>query len=467
MRDSGYGNEFGGTRTKEVGRLETFDRDDEQLRHDMSALDERLKDRLLETWLTELPLDTRTTVDKRRVKERVFRTLELPLRKHHRTSRARVWLWAATVVMAAVGVGVVVPNPVSAAIGRVFRFVPGIGTVEQTHEGSPLVILPKSVQSSWHGASVHVMGVMISSHAVMIELSGHSPHAPTQVTLVASGRKIHAQRGAAARGSGPWIATYGARGGFGSLLHNQTGTLKIGASQLGIPVKLRLAPSAREMARFGPTQTHHGISLTAIAARNGTDVTLNVVAEHRGRLSMLSAVPWLPSGNGPNIQIVDHQGNELAAKQVFRFSFGPNAELNFPAVSGVTTYQVTIPEVEVEYSGQTHVILPLPASGSQQVNRHVNVAGVPLDITTVRRMPNGSQTLRIYVKPARSSTIVLNAVDINSPDGYGWRVNSQTGALEWIDITVKPGQRSVNLRFSDPTAYVRGPWSFQIHVPSN
>ncbi len=140
----------------------------------------------------------------------------------------------------------------------------------QTPESAPLAVLPDSVDGVWQGRPVQVTGMMVTAHAVIIELSGSEPRTATQVHLrTTTGRMIALSVGSAVgHGNARWTGNYQARGHFGSLLHALAGTVIIGpGSRTRIPVRLRLATGVRALSALGPTQTHHGVSLTAITAQ--------------------------------------------------------------------------------------------------------------------------------------------------------------------------------------------------------
>ena len=156
---------------KEVALLETLDRD-EALFEGLTSLDESLKRRLVETSLTELPVSRRAAVDRRRVRERVFHVLEIQPVARARQRRIRSWHWVALGLAMIGGLAATVPNPVSAAIGKVFHVVPGLSTLQQTRAGERLMVLPTPVRGQYQGEPIDVLGVMVAPGEIMAEVTG-------------------------------------------------------------------------------------------------------------------------------------------------------------------------------------------------------------------------------------------------------------------------------------------------------
>ena len=195
---------------------------------------------------------------------------------------------------------------------------------------------------------------MVTAHAVIIELSGSEPRTATQVHLrTTTGRMIALSVGSAVgHGNARWTGNYQARGHFGSLLHALAGTVIIGpGSRTRIPVRLRLATGVRALSALGPTQTHHGVSLTAITAQRGPEADLTVVAQYRGPLTIVNTVPPFPASGEPDIHITDARGHQYRATEVYRL--GPNDQLTFRPTPGRAQYVVTVPEVNAIFRPST------------------------------------------------------------------------------------------------------------------
>ena len=454
--------------------LDTFGRDDPVVKS-LATLDEDLKARLLEATLGDIALNRHERLDPRRVSARVFARLGLPTTVGRRCLYySQSWRWAVGALGAAIVIGAVVPNPVSAALGKVFHFVPGIGAVKKTTYGAPLAVLPHTVNGVWKGRPVQVTGVMVTLGEVILQLSGTGPSVPTHIKLRTMSGGIIALKSARAMsavgyGAEQWTGNYYVRGNFRTLLHELAGTVIIGTGQkTRIPIKLSLAKGVRAMSRLGPTQTHHGVSLTVMTAQSGVKADLSVVAQYQGPFAIVNTVPALAASARPDIQITDVNGRHYQPALLDRL--GSNNQLTFQPTPGVENYKVTVPEVDAMYSGQASVTIPVPSHGMERVDRRVRIGAIPIDITAVQRMYSGGWGLRFYLKsPSPSATKILNGLQVNSPasGGFAWKVDTKTGAVQWVEVGIKQNRGSATLKLSRPQVYIRGPWTFHIHLPES
>ncbi len=448
--------------------MKTSDHDDIFI-NILPGLDDDLQGRLLEEWLTQIPSPLQEPLDKKRVRSRVFDAIGLQKEgKRHEGRghwRRRRSLWAIGAAGAAIVFIVGTPNPVSAALGKMLHFIPGIGQVQQTENGT-VVVLPHAIRGTWKGAPVQVTGMMITSTELLVELSGGGTNVPGRVWFKTStGRTISLRTGTALAAqsskTAQWTGDYNATGGFGALLKDPSGTVIIGQRPGDhIPVQLRPATSAREMSNLGPTQVHHGVSLTAIASQNGTEAFLTFVAQYHGPFVIMNTVPMLPTSTQPDLQISDATGRHYTPTQLFRFA--PNNQFTFKPASGVADYQVVVPQVAAMYTGQASVTLPVPVQSSERIDKTVTLGGFPIEITTVRRTHSKGGSLRMYLKLAKNSARQLYAFQLN--ESWVSQSNPKTGVVRWMQVGVRSDQHSITLQLSNPQVYIRGPWIFPIRI---
>ena len=451
--------------------METSDRDDIFVNL-LAGLDADLQGRVLDDWLSQMPSSRQELLDKKQVHSRVLGMLGIPmagerLKKHG--PRRCSWLWivgtAAMAIVAIVGT----PNPVSAALSQVLHFIPGIGQVQQTPKGAPVAVLPHVINGTWKGSPIQVTGMMMTPTELVVELSGNGPHVPGRVWFrTAGGRTISLKMGNALTAQGSqmtrWTGNYNATGRFGALLKDPSGTVIMGERQGDhIAVQLNPATSAMQMSNLGPTQVHHGVSLTAIATQSGTEADLTFVAQYHGPFVMVNTVPRLPMSMQPDVQISDATGRFLTPTRLFRFA--PNSQLAFTPVLGVASYRVVVPEVEAMYTGKANVTLPVPDHGSERVNKTVTLGGLPIEITTVRRVGSQGGNLRMYWKLPDTAAGQVYALQLNQ--SWASQSNSKTGVVQWMQVRIRPAQHSVTLQLSNPHVYIRGPWIFSVHTSSH
>ncbi len=446
---------------------------DEWLAQAVSGLDDDLQGRLWEhlvaDGVAEAPASRAS-----RIRQRTFDRLALPGAPRYQRLRRKGRILGLALAGAALVVAMAsVPNPVSAALQRVFSFVPGIGIVHQSAKGSPVAILRQTVEGTWNGAPVQVTGVMITSSEIMVTVRGPGMTVPHQVAFHFAGGKTmtlgsSTAIGAAGSTGAQWTGIYTTMGHFGPWArHAIAGTVVIGHTH--IPVTLQFAHGAQDMSVLGPTQTHHGVSLTAVVSQTGPQADLTLVPEYqRQQFNVFDVAPATvtPAGvpSRPGISIVDSTGHRYAVSRIM--TVGPDNQFRFMPKTGVRRYDVTVPQVDAQYPGQAQITVPVPTSGTRVLDRTVNLGGFPVEITTLERVSGASGPalrlgLNLHVSSGKARALHSFWVHQN----FEAKVNPATGALKSMTVAIKPDQRSLTLRLWHPDVYIRGPWTFSIQLP--
>lgn len=383
--------------------------------------------------------------------------------------------------------------PQATAIGKIpatssshngsLSFVPGLGMVQSSRGGAPVYILQAPVGSTLSGSPVQVTGLMVTSNEMMVSLVGLSQeplsgdYLPKVVFKTKAGQNIVLTSslgvgdGVTGRYQFQWAKEFYALGHF-HVTSPPSGTLLIGTrTPTRIPVRLVLAKSVQNMDQLGPTKTVQGITMTAVATRSGRDAVLTVIPQYQGNFHIWNSVPMSAAGK-LGIDISDSLHHHYAPKQLL--TLGPNSQISFQPRQGVTRYLVTVPNADATYSGTAGVTLPIPAAKSAIVDKTITLAGFPVTFTKVERLDGASSqgasgsaiTLRVFLNMHANPTAPRELVSFQMHSSWSYRIDSKTGAIDWMDIPVQPHQSLVTLNLSQPEVYIRGPWTFPITLPS-
>ena len=437
----------------------TTPKDEAQFRDAFAQLDDDLQVRLLQSLgpASTAGVESPEAPGRSRIHQQVFARLGL----HRVPRRSRTWRWVAAAVSGAALFTAVVPNPVSAALKDLLSFIPGIGIVQSSPGSTALAVLPQPVHGTWDGAPIQVMGVMMTSHEMLMTLSGTGGLAPSQVVFRTTGQApviLHYSRW---DGTGStWSGDYYATGRFGPVRHHLSGTIIIGGEHL--PVTLDAAEGVRELSQLGPTQTHHGVTLTAFAARWGTLADLTIVPTYHGPFTIWNVTPTVVD-HGPGITIASPHGHVYPTRLVF--NLGPNNQFTFTPALDITRYRVTVPRVDATYWGQATVTLPVPRRGSIRLDKTVLLAGFPITITKVSRVraAYGNVRVDLNLHASLSQAQSLNGFEINGANEA--KIDPKTGAFVWIEVRVGRHTPSITWHLSNAEVYIRGPWVFNVTVP--
>jgi hypothetical protein len=238
-----------------------------------------------------------------------------------------------------------------------------------------------------------------------------------------------------------------------------TGTVIIGGERL--PVTLDAAKGGRTMAALGPTETHHGVTLTAIASRIGSSANLTLVPTYHGPFTIWDVTPTLID-HGDGITITGPNGRVYPAHLVF--NLGPNNQFTFTPGGGITRYRVVVPRVDATYTGQAQVSLPVPVHGSLTLDETVDLGGFPLTITKVTRIGGASGALRAYLNLHASLARAKSLHDFQINTSAEAQIDTQTGAWRWIQVAVGRHTRWVTWELTAPAVYIKGPWVFHVDL---
>ncbi len=443
---------------------------DERLSQTLNRLDDDLQARL---WALLGPDETADAASARgvRIRHRAFQKLGIAETPSLPRRSRRSW-WVAGVAAVLLVTTAAVPHTVLAALQQVFSFVPGIGVVHQSPKGSPVAILPQPIASTWEGEPIQVTGVMVTPTDLMVTLSGPGMTTPAHVAFrLVDGKTVPLAgraEGAAGLNGSAWSGIYGSVGHFDLGSPHVTGLVIIGRTR--IPVSLHWAPSAHALSAIGPTQTHHGVSLTAVASRVGSRVQLTLVPDYQGNFYVFDVTPSPGVTSKPGLTIVDRLGHDYAVTPIM--TVGPNNQFTFTPTPGVTRYTVTVPKIDAQYSGHARITVPVPARGSQTVDQIVNLGGFPVQITRVQRVYGGwngtshsGPGLRLDLRLPASRGRALADFNLVNQNWVG-TLDPRTGVLRSLTVPIKPRQRSMTLTLWQPNVYIRGPWVLPIELAS-
>ncbi|MDG0794103.1 hypothetical protein OMP38_27195 [Cohnella ginsengisoli] len=165
-----------------------------------------------------------------------------------------------------------------------------------------------------------------------------------------------------------------------------------------------------------------------------------------------------PIRYGSNEQfIVQEKGVPLKLSFV-RGMGAPQSELYFPLSERPgAAYTMKIPEISVAYHDEATV--KLPVDSVENLNKTFKIAGYPVTITKTELI--ASDRLRIYTDFHTEERPDRMLYNLYAEGNYMAKLSERTGAYEYMEVNVKPGTKTVNLTFSNPTAVLRGPWVFE------
>ncbi|GBF76766.1 hypothetical protein PA598K_05253 [Paenibacillus sp. 598K] len=376
-----------------------------------------------------------------------------PTKRTNRTKRTRRIAAASLIGVIALAVVLSQQSQVWATLARALQFVPGLGIVQQ--ETSQLYVLQEPVRLAVGSGTLTITGAMSDERMTVLSTSwSDSTIPPASITLTTErGIRHELTRSLASGSGGDWSSIYWIDGPI------DTGeairlTLPLDPP-LDIPLALQAAESYADYEALGPTQTHHGLSITAAARRidDQLRVTLLSLPQEDYRLYEYDLHGLIGAGGG--LQIADHQGNAIDM-HADRAVAAPASEFYFTVTDG-GRYRVTLPEVFVEYPDTAKVKLPTESRDALQET--VELAGFPVTFTRTERI---GDRLRVYMDMGDpAAAVALQRFSLRELS-YAAEQDETTGAYIWMEFEVPDGARSITLQLERPIVVVRGPWTFDL-----
>ncbi len=383
------------------------------------------------------------------------------------SANRKTWKSVAMATAGVLMVGFAMANArsVQAAWRALLVWVPGIG-VAQSANGATVAVLSTPTTGLWHHHAVTVEGLVITPREIRAQVEGTGSMPETMVFQTARGTAVRLALDWGGSAGSQWSGFYTAHGAFASAIYAGASTLVVGtAPSARIGVHLHTATTVSNLAQLGPTVSHHGIRVTAIATRYGHSAVLSLVPQTRAAHSIDSV--GTPS-------VTSLTAGVSSPRRLTRVQTMGNAdEYQFRAPARASRYHVVVGSVEVGYAATASLTLPVPRTGSQVVNGRSTLAGFPVRITHVQRVTNDHRAyLRLYFGFGASPPDTVHPISVSVTaaalsGGFTAieRVNPRTGALIWSDVPIRPHQRTVTVNLSGPAVSVPGPWTFNVGLP--
>ncbi|WP_127582348.1 hypothetical protein [Paenibacillus koleovorans] len=386
-------------------------------------------------------------------------------RRRTRLAKPRPWVGALCILLLLfVGTAMLQPQ-VRAAIQKALQFVPGVGIVKTEEKPLKRLILKNSVTTQIGEGKITLSGVQIDDKMTFLILSGNQPsQRADQLELVdSSGVEFQIQRSTSTWSTAEWSASYWYNGKLD--IHAGPAKIVLGESdKYEIPFTLVQAETVGSYEELGETVSMNGITITAVASREGENGRLSLLSQHPDDMRVAD-YGWYGIHNGKKLSVTDETGQPMQMKLIPGL-FSPARDFHFrlgaDANAAEKVYTLTIPEINMEVDDT--VTIQVPTHSVDNLNIPFNLAGFPVTITRTERLTDKGPGLRLYLDlhfdPQASKSLHNFRIDARS---HMARMNDQTGAIEYIEFSLEnPDAKQMKLKLTNPQILVRGPWIFQL-----
>ncbi|MEK8127567.1 hypothetical protein WMW72_06520 [Paenibacillus filicis] len=377
-------------------------------------------------------------------------------------------LAAAILLLAAMAAG---SPEVRAQLSKAIQFIPGFGAVQDKQEQMIRYVLPDPLTLSVGQGKVQLRGLTIGDKYAYATLNGTGTPPVRAFKLIDGSGQQYEFRSVMMVESGQWTGNLEYKG-----VIPVNGPIMLSIAGMDASVALNLTVPSHEdtIEEMGATDTHQGISLTAVT-RTLEDGRTNV-----------TLVPQVPEGvritnygttNGPGDLIIDtltlteESGGQLALRREEIFP-NPNEFTFVKEGSGPLT--LTIPELALtrRLTKQPVLRIPIPQEGVMELGQTVDVGGFPVELLRVERLSKENsgmwqETIRLHLDMhtdlrAPESLLYFFPDPFKDYGGLSFVTDEHTQAAITMDLGVSSKDREYVFHVQELKTVVRGPWTLEI-----
>ena len=370
--------------------------------------------------------------------------------------RRRRLLTVASLAGALVLAAVLIQQPqVWAALARALQFVPGIGIVQE--ESANLYVLEEPVRLSVGEGSLTITGGMSDDRETYFTIYGQKTRVPDQLVLTnEQGDSYELTSSTTIKGGDTWSSDYWYKGPVET--KGQVRLMIPLDQPIEVDVDLAPADSVASYEDLGPTKIHQGLSITAAHQRIGNQLRVTLLTPSGAQYIIDNYGIHGFYGGDPVLQVTNSEGKQVEITRDMGVT-GPAREFYIPLTGGEDPYELTLPEVLIEYPLES-VKIKVPTETHEQLNREVELAGFPVTLTRTERVED---RLRIYVDVHYNPEAPVSLLQLGlRGESHMARFDETTGAFLYLEFDAPAGKGEVTLHLESPVAVVRGPWVFEL-----
>ena len=349
---------------------------------------------------------------------------------------------------------------VMAAIHKALQFVPGIGVVKEDGGNDERYVLKQPISKQIDGGTIHITSFVMDEEMTHIVMNGMNvPHIDSVVLLFEGGEEYRIERSMGTYTTNEWTFSYWHKGKL-AVRGSMEMQLQINEQLISIPVPIEKADSFTSYEELGPTMSSNEISITAVATQQERKTRVFLVSRHPDDFRISSY--GVTERFGTQLHVQDEWGEDYSIEAISGIT-APIEDFYILTdhLAEARSLTLTIPQLIAVYEDKTSV--KLAAENKSNMNMKVELADYPITITGTELI--GDSGLRVYVdvhynEQAGRSLVYFKLHRM----GHMAKMNEETGAIEYIEFDIKPGAKSVKVKFHQPEVVMRGPWQFELQV---
>ncbi|MDB5054331.1 MAG: hypothetical protein JWM44_2381 [Bacilli bacterium] len=362
---------------------------------------------------------------------------------------------------------------IRAQIRKVFQYIPGFASVQETEGQTILFVMPMPVVQKIGSGQLEIRGVSIGDKQSYVSLTGKNIAWLETITLRnEAGKSYVLSNSIESASSGEWTGSYYIEG---AIQATDQMVLAYGDIAPSVPFQLASAKTVDRVQDLGVTQTHQGISLTAVTAPADGDKTKVTIIPQLPANMRIESFGISPIYNLAQAKLSANDHKEIPFEQDLTFP-NPNEFYFHQGENKQGDYKLTLPALGVVRQSEQddQITLPIPSNGVMMLNKQITILGFPVDLIRVERNPDDpnkrdSDFIRIYFDlhydaASRESLLSFwpDFAILKKSGGAGEKSNETTKALEYMDLDVEHNAKEYTFYVKEAHTLVRGPWEFNL-----
>lgn len=233
-----------------------------------------------------------------------------------------------------------------------------------------------------------------------------------------------------------------------------------------MPIPLITADNLIAAEELYLTAHRHGVTVTAMHQSRDEESVVTLLIQPIGKNSYVTEVGnrYHSQSTGRPPTLRDNEGREfslLDKGSSTGYVGGVPYELHFSRPESTADFlYLSIPEIHFQiFSVNTNFTLPVPLEGEMKLDKKIRLDRFTATVTSVERI--SPTELRIYVDPGPDAEQYLESFRLSTTSSM-MKVNEHTGRMEYFEVDITPGQKTIKLTADRPEYVVVGPWEIEI-----
>jgi len=422
-----------------------------------SLEEEQMADIINKIPLSDKPVSSEVLSE---IQEKTFN--KASLKPSIRKKKSNIWIGlAASFLILTIAVySTFTSEAIMAKVKEIIQYIPGMGIIEDDLY-TERYVLSEPIERKINDGQLRIESILNDQENTILKITGVDLRTFDKAFLIDEKGRKHEMSHYFVISAEPGIKWEGNCYYQGYIPRPESIQLFFMEKETTISFSLDKAETYYSYKDIGPTDSVDDISITALISKENGNLKVNFISTPLEGKEINSYFPSEEdviltdkAGKAYELLTANNSLNELI------FDIGEIEERKF---------NLTVDQIQLKYEDEKMVSLRIPEKGESVIDKEIELAGFPLIFNKVARKDDG--LVRVYVDTyydqyAEESlqSFSLDHTYYDHAPLYSWKVDQETGAIEYLEFLTEPEDREINMMIKDLITVKRGPWEFTILV---